>query len=85
MLLAIDIGNTNIALGLFEGRTLRADWRLETRAARTGDEYAALVATLFGLRGLALTVVDAVASRRWCRRRCSRWSSSAAATWGSTR
>ena len=61
MLLAIDIGNTNTVLGLFEGKTLRADWRLETRAARTGDEYAALVATLFGLRGLALASVDAVA------------------------
>src|SRR5581483_7193948 len=61
MLLAIDIGNTNIALGLFEGKTLRADWRLETRAGRTGDEYAAVLATLFGLRGLALSVVDAVA------------------------
>ena len=61
MLLAIDIGNTNTVLGLFEGKNLRADWRLETRAARTGDEYAALVATLFGLRGLALASVDAVA------------------------
>jgi type III pantothenate kinase len=61
MLLTIDIGNTNTVLGLFEGKTLRADWRLETRAARTGDEYAALVATLFGLRGLALASVDAVA------------------------
>ncbi|HET6149132.1 MAG TPA: type III pantothenate kinase [Polyangia bacterium] len=61
MLLAIDIGNTNTVLGLFEDKILRADWRLETRAARTGDEYAALVATLFGLRGLALATVDAVA------------------------
>src|SRR5437868_10225485 len=68
MLLAIDIGNTNIALGLFDSpdrasgqKTLRADWRLETRAGRTGDEYAAVLATLFGLRGLALSVVDAVA------------------------
>ena len=60
MLLAIDIGNTNIALGLFDGRALRADWRLETRASRTGDEYAALISTLFGLRGLALSIIDAV-------------------------
>jgi type III pantothenate kinase len=59
MLLAIDIGNTNIALGLFDGRTLRADWRLETRASRTGDEYAALISTLFGLRGMALSSIDA--------------------------
>jgi type III pantothenate kinase len=61
MLLAIDIGNTNIALGLFETpqNTLRDDWRLETRAARTGDEYAALLAELFRLAGVELRAVTA--------------------------
>jgi type III pantothenate kinase len=61
MLLAIDIGNTNIVLGLFEKAELRADWRLETRAGRTGDEYGALLAELFGLVGLRLGDVTAVA------------------------
>jgi len=61
MLLAIDIGNTNIVLGLFDGSSLRADWRLETRAGRTGDEYGALLAELFGLVGLGLKDVRAVA------------------------
>ena len=61
MLLAIDIGNTNVALGLFDGRTLRVDWRLDTRASRTGDEYAALLAQLFELAGLDLGVIRAVA------------------------
>jgi type III pantothenate kinase len=84
MLLAIDIGNTNIALGLFDGDPqrvpgppalaprgeaalrssdpylLRADWRLETRAARTADEYAALLAELFRLAGLEMRAVTAV-------------------------
>jgi type III pantothenate kinase len=64
LLLAIDIGNTNIALGLFElapagPGTLRADWRLETRAARTADEYAALLSELFRLAGLELGAVSA--------------------------
>ncbi|HVZ74548.1 MAG TPA: type III pantothenate kinase [Polyangia bacterium] len=61
MLLAIDIGNTNLALGLFrlEDHTLVADWRLETRAARTGDEYAALLAELFRLAKLELSSVTA--------------------------
>src|SRR5581483_772129 len=59
MLLAIDIGNTNIALGLFEKGTLRNDFRLETRASRTGDEYAALLAPLFQLCGLAFDAVTA--------------------------
>jgi type III pantothenate kinase len=59
MLLAIDVGNTNLALGLFDGKQLRADWRLETRASRTGDEYAALLSELFRLAGLELGVVTA--------------------------
>jgi type III pantothenate kinase len=65
MLLAIDIGNTNIALGLFDlasggPGTLLADWRLETRAARTADEYAALLSELFRLAGLEMRAVSAV-------------------------
>jgi type III pantothenate kinase len=60
LLLAIDIGNTNVALGLFDGPTLRADWRLDTHASRTGDEYAALLAQLFDLAGLKLGVISAV-------------------------
>ena len=65
LLLAIDVGNTNISFGLFEGergapRTLRADWRLETRSGRTADEYAALLGELFRHAGLAFARVKAV-------------------------
>jgi type III pantothenate kinase len=65
MLLAIDIGNTNIALGLFEpsptsAGSLRADWRLETRSGRTADEYAALLSELFRLAGVEMRAVTAV-------------------------
>jgi type III pantothenate kinase len=64
-LLAIDVGNTNISFGLFEGErggpwTLRADWRLETRSGRTADEYAALLSELFRHAGLAFARVKAV-------------------------
>ena len=52
MLLAIDIGNTNTVLGVFAGDALVANWRIETRAARTSDEYAALIYSLFGLHKL---------------------------------
>ena len=38
MLLAIDIGNTNTVLGLFDGEKLLCDWRIKTDAQRTGDE-----------------------------------------------
>jgi hypothetical protein len=39
MLLAIDIGNTNIVLGLYQGKKLITHWRLATQAERTADEY----------------------------------------------
>lgn len=42
-LLAIKIGNTNLAFGLFRGERLEATWRFETLADRTADEYAALL------------------------------------------
>lgn len=60
LLLAIDVGNTNISFGLFApGRTLRADFRLETRTGRTADEYTALLAELFRRAGLELGAVKA--------------------------
>ncbi|MBI2432578.1 MAG: type III pantothenate kinase, partial [Candidatus Hydrogenedentes bacterium] len=38
MLLVIDVGNSNTVLGLFEGNTLRANWRVVTTNYRTADE-----------------------------------------------
>ncbi len=46
MLLAIDIGNTNITFGVFEGEQLRATWRMATRVDQMTDEYAALLLNL---------------------------------------
>jgi type III pantothenate kinase len=51
-LLAIDIGNTNIKLGTFDGRQISATWRLETDSRRMPDEYAALLDWLLARRGL---------------------------------
>ncbi len=51
MLLAIDIGNTNIVWGLFEGRTLKGHWRLATDAAKTADEYGIEFRSLLQLAG----------------------------------
>jgi type III pantothenate kinase len=51
MLLAVDVGNTQTVLGLFEGEELVEHWRLATEAARTGDELAALFVNLLELRG----------------------------------
>jgi len=35
----IDLGNTNLTLGLYQGETLRLHWRLATDQARMPDEY----------------------------------------------
>jgi type III pantothenate kinase len=47
MLLAVDIGNSHIVLGIFADETLIANWRLTTRADRTADELWVLVSHLF--------------------------------------
>ncbi len=47
MLLAIDVGNTNIVLGVFDGQTLVQSWRLQTLRERTSDELGLLVDGLF--------------------------------------
>ena len=47
MLLAIDIGNTNVTIGVFDGESLRATWRLATDIERLPDEYGGLVLSLF--------------------------------------
>lgn len=52
MLLAIDIGNTNIVLGVFQGKSLDGSWRIGTRLSKTSDEYGTLLADLFRTSGL---------------------------------
>jgi type III pantothenate kinase len=48
MLLVCDIGNSNIVLGLYEGDTLVANWRLTSRLNATVDEYLVMMGTLLG-------------------------------------
>jgi len=60
VLLVIDIGNTNIAVGVYRGRELVDDWRIATETRRMPDEYAMLLRDLLAHRGLALTSVRAV-------------------------
>lgn len=49
MLLAIDVGNTQTILGLFEGDRLREHWRLATEPRRTGDELGVMLTGLLDL------------------------------------
>jgi len=51
VLLVVDIGNTNVVLGLYEGKRLLQTFRAETAITRTADEYAVLVGQMFALRG----------------------------------
>ena len=60
MLLAIDVGNTNIVLGVFDGKRLVESWRLMTLRERTADELGVLVTELFTQRGLAREKVDGI-------------------------
>ncbi len=53
MLLALDIGNTNIAIGVFQGESLRATWRMATDTQRLTDEYGLFLNHLLPLKGVS--------------------------------
>ena len=48
MLLAIDIGNTNITIGLFDAQKLQNTWRVSTDSSRTSDEYGLQISNMLG-------------------------------------
>jgi type III pantothenate kinase len=60
MLFAIDVGNTNIVLGVFDGDRLTHSWRLQTLRERTADEIGILVTHLFGQSGVNPRAVDGI-------------------------
>lgn len=59
MLLVIDVGNSNIVLGVYNGLELVRNWRLSTDKSRTSDEYAVLLHSLFSQAGLGFASVKA--------------------------
>jgi type III pantothenate kinase len=59
MLLAIDVGNTNIVLGAFDQEKLIRHWRVGTQAERSADEYGILFQQLLSMAKLELADVDA--------------------------
>jgi len=61
MLLAVDIGNTDITLGVFEGEELRATWHMATSIHRMADEYAALLLNLLRHQGLGTSDIEEAA------------------------
>ena len=59
MLLAIDVGNTNIVYGLFDGERLVHKFRVESARGRTADEYAVTLRSLLDMHGIEPKSVDA--------------------------
>jgi type III pantothenate kinase len=63
MLLAFDVGNTTIAVGLFRGKKLAKSWKIKTDSDKTSDEYGALLLNLIHVAGLqAKTISSAIIS-----------------------
>jgi type III pantothenate kinase len=60
MLLAIDVGNTNIMFALVEGGEIRWRWRISTDGRRTADEYAVWLNQLMAMEGLDRSAIDDV-------------------------
>ncbi len=58
MLLAIDVGNTNSVIALYEEDKCVAQWRTSTSATRTADEYAVWLSQLMTLQNLSMDKVD---------------------------
>jgi type III pantothenate kinase len=61
MFLAVDIGNTNITLGVFSGDRLHGTWRIATEHDRTSDEYGIQLVQLFAHRSLRASEIDGAA------------------------
>lgn len=61
MLLAVDIGNSNICLGVYDDKQLLNSWRLSTDRHKTVDEYGMILRQLFGMHDLKVSDIEAVA------------------------
>ncbi|MBC7257383.1 MAG: type III pantothenate kinase, partial [Chloroflexi bacterium] len=61
MLLCVDIGNTNIVMGLYRGEELLTHWRISTDHQKMPDEYAMILASLLAYYGYTLQEIDGIA------------------------
>jgi len=58
MLMVVDIGNTNIVVGVFHADELVCNWRLNSDTRRTDDEYGSVIRTLFRDSSVSLSAID---------------------------
>ena len=56
MILVIDVGNTNMTLGVYEGQSLKATFRMMTKTPRTSDEYGVMIMQLLQNSGSKRTL-----------------------------
>tara|TARA_B100001179_G_scaffold27080_1_gene16595 strand:- start:108 stop:875 length:768 start_codon:yes stop_codon:yes gene_type:complete len=61
MLIAIDIGNTNITIGLFRESELVSTWRFSTDSQKTSDEYGLLLKQVMSSNNIEVAQIDAAA------------------------
>jgi len=61
VLLCIDIGNTNIVLGLYQGQELVTHWRISTDQARMPDEYGLILTSLMQHAGYCIADIKGIA------------------------
>jgi len=60
MILVLDVGNTNIVVGVYEDEQLKYQWRISTNRNRTEDEYGMIIKSLFEHEGKSFTDVTGI-------------------------
>lgn len=60
MILVMDVGNTNISIGIYQEEYLKQHWRLKTDTLKTEDEYAMQLSTLFTHTGLSFKDIQGI-------------------------
>ena len=58
MILVIDVGNTNMTLGVYDGEELKATFRMMTKTPRTSDEYGVMLTTLLNTKGINARMIE---------------------------
>ncbi len=60
MLLVVDVGNSNITYGIYDGKTLIQTFRMETKTSRTSDEFGLAICDIAGRLGVDINQIDGV-------------------------
>jgi len=58
MILVVDVGNTNITCGVYEGEMLKATFRITTKIPRTSDEYAMMFTNMLALQDVSIKQIE---------------------------